>query len=333
MKRKAPASPEKTPTSAPDTPVKDVSMSTAAQLPSTGAQATNIDVKTAASADDEGYECCICLDSISIPIKLTCCRNHFCFLCLKGVKETAHRLRCPLCRADVDPKALEAKMETNEYENRMRAKKQSDWQWKYSGRQSGWWLYDDKTNEAIEQHYNSWRRLCHDFDQKMADAQNAPTAASATMMTVSSVANSSNVSNAAAPQNVQIQVQADAANAVAAANSNNNDPIVVDDDGHNDESEHSGSDDDDPAGSDGRDPSNPHSMTFPVVVAGKSYDIDFQEMVQINSDDRRKRRKIQREMREDIVKEFEKGKGKGRHGVKGVAGAQFIRSKSLETTG
>ncbi|GMT29334.1 hypothetical protein PFISCL1PPCAC_20631, partial [Pristionchus fissidentatus] len=51
------------------------------------------------SANDE---CAICYLKMVLPLKLTC--NHsYCFLCIKGVRETMDPALCPMCRSVISP--------------------------------------------------------------------------------------------------------------------------------------------------------------------------------------------------------------------------------------
>ncbi len=60
--------------------------------------------------------------------------------------------------------------------------------------------------------------------------------------------------------------------------------------------------------------------------------IDFENLYQSDAGDKTKRRKIMRDRKEEVLKEFEKGKSKGVEGTKGQAGLQFLRMKSLDTS-
>jgi len=63
---------------------------------------------------------------------------------------------CPLCRTKIDPLFFEkAKLTKAEYEMRQAASA-VEYQWKYSGRGGGWWLYDNQTNELIEKYYQTF---------------------------------------------------------------------------------------------------------------------------------------------------------------------------------
>lgn len=61
------------------------------------------EVIAADDAEDEN-ECCICLESLQLPIVITC-KHRFCFLCLKSVTLTKGHV-CPLCRSPFNPSVL-----------------------------------------------------------------------------------------------------------------------------------------------------------------------------------------------------------------------------------
>lgn len=89
-------------------------------------------------------DCCICLEEANIPIKLPC-KHIFCFLCIKGEAENYDRAKCPLCRAGFDLDYLKKPELVDDLK--------SNSVWKYSGRNFGWWDYDEKTNLILEEEY------------------------------------------------------------------------------------------------------------------------------------------------------------------------------------
>ncbi|XP_022173218.1 E3 ubiquitin-protein ligase rnf146-like isoform X2 [Myzus persicae] len=94
----------------------------------------------------EFNECPVCLGPVVFPVR-TPCGHVFCFLCVKGAARQANR--CPMCRQhipidfDKNPIILEREeIETLE----------DGYQWFYEGK-NGWWQYDKRTSDEIEQHY------------------------------------------------------------------------------------------------------------------------------------------------------------------------------------
>jgi len=92
--------------------------------------------------------CVICLEPPKNKISLSC-SHIFCYLCIKQLYISCNK-KCPLCREDID---------NNVYEN---AKEDEDkilengYYWLYSGRNKGWWIYDDATCEIIEDAYTKF---------------------------------------------------------------------------------------------------------------------------------------------------------------------------------
>ena len=101
-------------------------------------------------------ECSICLDNCVHPVQLPC-KHIFCFLCVKGASSLCHR--CPICRKCIP---------TAYFENPMLIEKLTDSdiiqyngaQWFYEGR-NGWWLYDERTSEELDEAYKTGRPQCH----------------------------------------------------------------------------------------------------------------------------------------------------------------------------
>lgn len=124
---------------------------------------------------------CICLDPISLPLEIQC-KHSFCFLCLKGVYDSAIDAgedsgSCPLCRGPIDDSVFDqAKLSTVEWESR-NAKERDSWQWKYSGRTSGWWLFEDRANVQLEEGYQKFLQAQRDEVIKASAAAAAALAA------------------------------------------------------------------------------------------------------------------------------------------------------------
>jgi len=89
-------------------------------------------------------ECSICLQDAVHPVKLPC--DHiFCFLCIKGVVHSAVPV-CALCRAPVpqgfvfNPTVVKEVKATED-----------EFTWYYEGRGGGWWEYDCRTSQELEE--------------------------------------------------------------------------------------------------------------------------------------------------------------------------------------
>ena len=127
--------------------------------------------------------CSVCCQPYIHPVELPC--NHiFCYLCIKGV--LARKPSCPFCRATVPrdfvikPKVVEPKV----LEKAISKQPDDTPQWYYEGRTEGWWLYDPRTSEEIEDAYKEKRTKCIvqvagftyiiDFDKMVQFRQDRP---------------------------------------------------------------------------------------------------------------------------------------------------------------
>uniref|UniRef100_A0A8D8XBY5 E3 ubiquitin-protein ligase n=1 Tax=Cacopsylla melanoneura TaxID=428564 RepID=A0A8D8XBY5_9HEMI len=94
-------------------------------------------------------DCAICLQPCVHPAKLPC-SHIFCFLCLKGFAQQSRR--CAMCRTPIPHNYLERPElvqvpEPTSLEN--------GYQWFYEGRNGGWWRYEERMSDEIEQNYAS----------------------------------------------------------------------------------------------------------------------------------------------------------------------------------
>lgn len=126
-------------------------------------------------------ECPVCLQTCIHPARLPC-GHIFCFLCVKGV--AFKNRRCAMCRRDIPPSYLEHPQLVNGLKDVERAAKANDgaeYQWYYEGR-NGWWQYDERTSQELEESYQKKERFCKilvagflyivDFEHKCQIRQN-----------------------------------------------------------------------------------------------------------------------------------------------------------------
>lgn len=104
--------------------------------------------------EDEDNICMICYESYTHKIRLECNHN-FCHSCIKGSLLKIGE-KCPLCTLKIKKKFRKYILETpeevvTEIES---VKDEQDGIWFYSGNNLGWWYYDNKTNDILEELYN-----------------------------------------------------------------------------------------------------------------------------------------------------------------------------------
>ncbi|XP_073843021.1 ring finger protein 146 [Musca autumnalis] len=126
-------------------------------------------------------ECPICLQTCIHPARLPC-GHIFCFLCVKGV--AYKNRRCAMCRREIPPEFLDHPQLVNGIEDICSTKATDDgYQWFYEGR-NGWWQYDDRTSQDLEEAFKKGERSCTilvagyvyivDFDAMIQQRQNEP---------------------------------------------------------------------------------------------------------------------------------------------------------------
>lgn len=151
----------------------------------------SLDQQTGEKSDTElvKMECPVCLQTCIHPARLPC-GHIFCFLCVKGV--TFKNRRCAMCRRDIPPSYLEHPQLVNGLREVEKAAKPKttedgtgtpDFQWYYEGR-NGWWQYDERTSQELEESYQKKERFCKilvagflyivDFEHKCQIRQNDP---------------------------------------------------------------------------------------------------------------------------------------------------------------
>ncbi|CAH8486402.1 unnamed protein product [Schistosoma turkestanicum] len=125
----------------------------------------------------DSLECSICLQNFVHPAQLPC-GHVFCFLCIKGC--AFHRRKCPMCRSRFsshffdDPKLINI-WDTPEIDqhkenhivdlcerlsvNTSNSNQSPNYAWFYEGLQ-GWWQYDERTCNELENAYNKQVPSC-----------------------------------------------------------------------------------------------------------------------------------------------------------------------------
>ncbi|CAF1030248.1 unnamed protein product [Adineta steineri] len=98
-------------------------------------------------------ECSVCLQPLINPVKLPC-GHSFCFLCVKGVANVSHT--CALCRKPFPRELIDKPnvlaIELRDDESLTSTNSISRHVWYYEGR-NGWWMYDQRTNDEIDQSF------------------------------------------------------------------------------------------------------------------------------------------------------------------------------------
>ncbi|CAF1106276.1 unnamed protein product [Rotaria sp. Silwood1] len=98
-------------------------------------------------------ECSICLQPFINPVKLPC-GHSFCFLCVKGIANVSHN--CALCRKPFPRELIDKPnvlaLELRDDESLSSITSTLRHVWYYEGR-NGWWMYDQRTNDEIDQSF------------------------------------------------------------------------------------------------------------------------------------------------------------------------------------
>ncbi|XP_075162458.1 ring finger protein 146 isoform X2 [Haematobia irritans] len=170
----------------PSNACKDNTTSSLTENPSTSTGVISADgVSTHTNANTNAtsnlLECPICLQTCIHPARLPC-GHIFCFLCVKGV--AYKNRRCAMCRREIPPEFLDHPQLVNGIEDICTTKATDDgYQWFYEGR-NGWWQYDDRTSQDLEEAFKKGERSCTilvagyvyivDFDAMIQQRQNEP---------------------------------------------------------------------------------------------------------------------------------------------------------------
>ncbi|XP_030573199.1 E3 ubiquitin-protein ligase RNF146-A isoform X2 [Drosophila novamexicana] len=134
-----------------------------------------------AAAPTATLECPICLQTCIHPARLPC-GHIFCFLCVKGV--AYKNRRCAMCRREIPAEFLDHPQLVNGIDDICATRATEDgYQWYYEGR-NGWWQYDDRTSQDIEEAFKKGDKSCSilvagyvyivDLEQLVQQRQNEP---------------------------------------------------------------------------------------------------------------------------------------------------------------
>ncbi|KAM7540981.1 hypothetical protein Aperf_G00000036322 [Anoplocephala perfoliata] len=111
-------------------------------------------------AGNGSNDCPICLQPLLQPVEIPC-GHIFCYLCLKG--SAFHRRKCPLCRGGIsmnffnNPNVIPT-VDASSKQDRS----PSDMVWYYEGH-NGWWQYDERTANEIENAFSQSLPKCEVF--------------------------------------------------------------------------------------------------------------------------------------------------------------------------
>lgn len=108
------------------------------------------------TTDVENIDCAICLQSCVHPTVLPC-GHIFCYLCVKGLGQTARM--CAMCRQQFPVSILENPRLLRPLEESSESGFEDGYQWYYEGR-NGWWQYDERTSQEIENAYKKGETSC-----------------------------------------------------------------------------------------------------------------------------------------------------------------------------
>lgn len=120
-------------------------------VPSTSAKATN--AQACDDQPDEKDPCPICYETPRHPFKLPC-GHEFCFVCAKGLSESNLSCtgQCPMCRQSFSGDIF--KHPRMQPQNQEAEKEVQGVIWYYEGN-NGWWRFDGRDKEEIENAYGS----------------------------------------------------------------------------------------------------------------------------------------------------------------------------------
>ena len=116
------------------------------------------DGSLAAEEEEEEDVCPICLDPPLHPVELEC-SHKFCFTCAKGLTNTDSPLTpscCSLCRAPIPPGFFSRPTLLQRTRSDLASASALEggldsWQWFYQARSGGWWKFERRHSEDIEE--------------------------------------------------------------------------------------------------------------------------------------------------------------------------------------
>ncbi len=99
--------------------------------------------------------CSVCLDKPVHPVELEC-RHIFCYLCAKGLVQGGTG-QCSLCRATISNGYLEQSKLISRTRSDLESATEGvrGWQWFYEGRGGGWWKFEVRLNQEIEEAFSA----------------------------------------------------------------------------------------------------------------------------------------------------------------------------------
>ncbi|KAK9502770.1 hypothetical protein O3M35_011479 [Rhynocoris fuscipes] len=116
------------------------------------------DKATKNESEDNVPDCAICLQTCVHPAKLPC-GHIFCFLCIKGIVHSGWR--CAMCRATIPHDYLDSPLLVNTpkvvalEKKTVQSDDKEDYQWFYEGRHGGWWQFEERTANELENAANT----------------------------------------------------------------------------------------------------------------------------------------------------------------------------------
>ncbi|KAK7592856.1 hypothetical protein V9T40_007608 [Parthenolecanium corni] len=106
--------------------------------------------------DGSQIDCAICLQPCVHPTVLPC-GHIFCYLCVKGLGRTTRM--CAMCRREFPQDLIENPHLLRPVESTHDAGFEDGHQWFYEGRNGGWWQYECRISEEIENAYKTNERI------------------------------------------------------------------------------------------------------------------------------------------------------------------------------
>merc|ERR1719244_2408561 len=103
-------------------------------------------------------ECPVCLDPPVHPVSLPC-GHKFCFLCAKGLVSATDSGSCSMCRQNIPANSLNSSVvlskASQELSDTPPLEAKDEYQWFYQGKHHGWWRFEHRNNEDIEEAFET----------------------------------------------------------------------------------------------------------------------------------------------------------------------------------